>query len=302
MFRVLGRYFQRGGPSEPPTQHVAVGARLHVHSPGSLVIIGPLAESHAVHELTLTVWRDLGASITLGALDRVERANFLQATDQLLEFAAPPRLPSVLVGLVGWMPETSEEIRGAECNTMRLLGFSSELTWRSVDETYESVFSQHASCWRVADACSEWMLSSHLLVPRTYPTARPLVILEPEEIESPNASQAVPASAAPEPLERRFTFEDEKAVREFLKRHQALVPLLPEVAQQLSRYFDEQALPRLELVPDYEGDGEPELFVIVTTSLPIDEALARLRRFDDEWWLRAMDRAHGKLSVDFETI
>ncbi|HEY7032679.1 MAG TPA: hypothetical protein VH482_15155 [Thermomicrobiales bacterium] len=44
------------------------------------------------------------------------------------------------------------------------------------------------------------------------------------------------------------------------------------------------------------------LFAVIRTALPEDDALRRLDRFDEEWWLKAGARASGQLTIDVESV
>jgi len=47
-------------------------------------------------------------------------------------------------------------------------------------------------------------------------------------------------------------------------------------------------------------EGAKELFAYIRTSLPVDEALSRLDKFDEEWFLDQLDRAGGRFNFNLE--
>jgi hypothetical protein len=113
------------------------------------------------------------------------------------------------------------------------------------------------------------------------------------------------AGAVSTPLdafEMLFEIEDLPAVRHYLDRHPALSPLLVEARQTIPRCFPDPTRVRLELLPDRDDENHVDLFAIIQTTLPGDEALRRLDRFDEEWWLPAAVRAQGLLTIDVESM
>jgi hypothetical protein len=90
---------------------------------------------------------------------------------------------------------------------------------------------------------------------------------------------------------------DAPDVSRFLSEKLNLAELVREAAGQIVGYFPDARL-SLELLFDPEyGSGE-QLFLGVSTSLPDDEALKVLGRFDREWWVHHANRAHGLLCID----
>lgn len=104
----------------------------------------------------------------------------------------------------------------------------------------------------------------------------------------------------PEALEKLYTFRRPMEVSEFLEARPFLVPLLVEAHDKIGEYFEPQPEVVLEVVADPEADDERELFAFIQTSLLPEEALDRLERLDDDWWLDAADRGEGKLCLHVE--
>ena len=130
--------------------------------------------------------------------------------------------------------------------------------------------------------------------------------VDPADLMAPphdsDGERAPAASAQPglDPAARpdgRLKIVDAPGVNRFLREHPELAPLVAEAADRLGRLIAD-AWMRLELLvdPDY-GDTE-QLFLGVCTSLPENEALEVLRRFDQAWWVHNARRGRGLLCID----
>lgn len=87
-------------------------------------------------------------------------------------------------------------------------------------------------------------------------------------------------------------------VDRFLHRHGQIVPLLFEARPAIARHFGPDTPVRLEVVVDPESDaedGDAELFAMIQTRFQPEEAMPRLVRFRDEWWLANLRRANCRL-------
>lgn len=92
------------------------------------------------------------------------------------------------------------------------------------------------------------------------------------------------------------------SVSKFLCDNPFLIELLFEVHQKIRYYFDLHINLALEVFTDPEGGESQELFALVLTSLPPEEALDCLDRFDRDWWLEASERGKYCLNVDVEYV
>jgi hypothetical protein len=101
-------------------------------------------------------------------------------------------------------------------------------------------------------------------------------------------------------IEKLYAFHRPLEVKEFLAAHPFLEPLLVEAYDKIGDYFGPQPDVVLEVVTDPEAIDDRELFVFIRTNLPPEEALDRLDRLDQEWWLDAADQADGKLCIHVE--
>ena len=83
----------------------------------------------------------------------------------------------------------------------------------------------------------------------------------------------------------------------FLRQHPSLAEVVWEAAYVLRRIFDPDVRLSLELVRDPEVEYE-ELFALVYVADPAEEALEKLRAFDEGWFLDRQDEVHGLFNVD----
>jgi len=91
--------------------------------------------------------------------------------------------------------------------------------------------------------------------------------------------------AEPTPFEVEIETTHDEAVKEFLNGRAELVALLCEAPEKVVYYFGDDAELYLNVTIDVETD-ERELFGNICTSLPVIDALDRLDRMDDEWFLK----------------
>jgi hypothetical protein len=97
-----------------------------------------------------------------------------------------------------------------------------------------------------------------------------------------------------------YTFRRAEKVSGFLQAHSFLVPLLMEAYSKIAKYFGPSPEVVLEIVIDQEAEDDRELFALVRVDLSLDEALRRLERFDQEWWLDASSLGCCLLNIDVE--
>ncbi len=81
-----------------------------------------------------------------------------------------------------------------------------------------------------------------------------------------------------------------------------LVEVLLEAHVYLQKYFGPDPRVTLEVVSDPEVEGMDELFAYIVTTLSVDEALARLDRLDEEWFLDQIDRVDGRFNFNLEFV
>ncbi len=59
---------------------------------------------------------------------------------------------------------------------------------------------------------------------------------------------------------------------------------------------------RLQLLADRDDGNHVDLFAIIQTRLPEDEALKLLDKFDEQWWLEAAVQGRGRLTIDVKSV
>jgi hypothetical protein len=100
-----------------------------------------------------------------------------------------------------------------------------------------------------------------------------------------------------------YTLRHPDGVVEFLSRHSSLLELLEEAPRQILRHFgDGMSSLVLEAVKDPEAEDDEELILFIQTALPVDQALQKLDRVDDMWWLEAGSRTKGNLGMNLEFV
>ena len=93
----------------------------------------------------------------------------------------------------------------------------------------------------------------------------------------------------------------ERPIAAFLAKHDArLLELLNEGIRHLREAFSESRSFKIVLEADREVPGWEYLVVLVKTSLPAEEAHARLNAFADAWLLDHMAQVDGTLLFDLE--
>jgi hypothetical protein len=102
-------------------------------------------------------------------------------------------------------------------------------------------------------------------------------------------------------LEKLYQFRNHGCVTGFLREFSFLAGLLVETHAMIQQHFGTSSEIALEVVEDPETE-ERQLFALIKTFLPPDEAIEALDRLDQEWWLDALPGAHGKLSIDVEYL
>ena len=100
-----------------------------------------------------------------------------------------------------------------------------------------------------------------------------------------------------------YRFDDREAVTGILYRHDFLVDLLLEAREHIRTHFGPDTPAALEVFHDPEDEhGDPELFALIETTLPAEEALMRLDRLDETWWLEALPRSQFILTITLRFI
>ncbi len=115
-------------------------------------------------------------------------------------------------------------------------------------------------------------------------------------------STALSVTDMSELVERVYALRRPEEVSSFLQSNSFLIPLLFEARIHIERHFGWYAPAFLEVVSDPEAPDDRELYALIGTELPPGQALAKLERLDEQWWLDALPRAKGKLCIDLEFL
>jgi hypothetical protein len=104
------------------------------------------------------------------------------------------------------------------------------------------------------------------------------------------------ATTRKSPLHSLFAMSDSRDVATFLNHAPFLEPLLRQAHERLEHYFP-GAPQRLAKVVDPEITGDVRLVLDVVVDEDVEPVMARLSRFDREWWLAHAQEARGKLTI-----
>jgi hypothetical protein len=91
-------------------------------------------------------------------------------------------------------------------------------------------------------------------------------------------------------------------VQRFLYCNPDVAEIILEAYLYLENYFGPAVEIRPEIIRDPEIPGHEQLMVYIVTCLPVDEALARMAQFDDEWFLDQLDRFESDLNFNLEIL
>ena len=105
-------------------------------------------------------------------------------------------------------------------------------------------------------------------------------------------------------IEQHYTLIDRDGVLDFLGAHSYLMPMLVDAHERVTAEFPGSRLfLRVATDPDNMGpDNTDGLVASIATNLEPLEAIGRLDRIDDDWWLEAMPSTQGKLILDLEFV
>ena len=106
-------------------------------------------------------------------------------------------------------------------------------------------------------------------------------------------------------LQEFYTLADIEEVRRFLRVYPDAANVMIEAWPHIERIFGPNSRVVLEVTFDPESENLrdfEELFGNIQTSLPVEEALRRLRQLDDEWFLAQLTRASGRVNFSLEFV
>jgi len=99
-----------------------------------------------------------------------------------------------------------------------------------------------------------------------------------------------------------YEAEEPFAIKDFLKEYPIVARLLLDAYPRLRPLFGPQASIALELFEEPDAARSRELFAVVKTSMPVEQALLALGAFDSSWWFNAAKEAKGRLNFTTEYL
>lgn len=97
-------------------------------------------------------------------------------------------------------------------------------------------------------------------------------------------------------LTELYTYKDYTAVPSFVEQHSFLLPVLFEAHSHIRRYFPDAPLV-LRVRASPEGPDDDQLVVEIQPVMVVDEALDKLHKIGDDWWLENMSRSEHRLLI-----
>jgi hypothetical protein len=105
-----------------------------------------------------------------------------------------------------------------------------------------------------------------------------------------------------EQLSRLYAMRGPERVLAFYAENRFLFDLLIEAPTQIKKLFGQDTPLELHLSQEPDFPSSRELFVLIMTKLPSEEAFPLLQRLDEEWWLDNCDKADCKLNFNLRRI
>src|SRR5713101_4305779 len=110
-------------------------------------------------------------------------------------------------------------------------------------------------------------------------------------------------------LEWHYVFRNDAEVKHFLREYPFLAQLLLDTYRKIEAHFPDSQI-FLEVATDYEAfdhisgamNSDKELVASISTHLLPEEAIEALNEFYDDWWLKALEEAKGKISFGLEFL
>ena len=103
-------------------------------------------------------------------------------------------------------------------------------------------------------------------------------------------------------IEKVYVLRGPDEIQAFLKTAPYLVDLLKAAYPFLQKQFGDNVQVALEVIDDPEVEDWRTLFGYILTSLPVDEALSRLNRFDEGWLAHQSDQVQAQLAFNLEFV
>lgn len=134
-------------------------------------------------------------------------------------------------------------------------------------------------------------------LPETDQDAIATIIIE--KIATKEISTLTLSPADIESLEKLYTFRVRTKVLQVLQKYSFLVTTLQSVPDNIRNYFPDSQL-FLEVVTDPEITDYLQLFILIATNIEPDEAMDRLDKFENDWWLHTPYEVRSLVCIDVE--
>jgi len=102
-------------------------------------------------------------------------------------------------------------------------------------------------------------------------------------------------------IARWYVVDNVEGVQLFIRQHPLVAKTLIDAIEQLPKYFGATIHVALELVIDTEEDDE-QLFAYIHAALPVEDALNRLERLDEEWFLSWISQLNGSFNFNLRFV
>lgn len=105
-----------------------------------------------------------------------------------------------------------------------------------------------------------------------------------------------------EPFPLRITYRNPDSVQAFLAQHPLVTQFIRLSWPALKRCFGVPLNIVLEVIQYPEEYASDELVAWIQSEVPVEEGLARLDHFEDEWFLDHMELSGGRFNFNLETV
>jgi hypothetical protein len=105
-----------------------------------------------------------------------------------------------------------------------------------------------------------------------------------------------------EHLAKDYIIKNPQEVFDFIGENLFLLELLEEIPTQIFLYFGKNQKLNLEILREPDFPDSKELWVSVLTEISAQESRQLMDKFDENWWLKNLDRADCKLNVTLKYV
>ncbi len=125
--------------------------------------------------------------------------------------------------------------------------------------------------------------------------------IETQSVLGQSFTTAYGPAASSYGLRELFEYRNHDKMALYLRMYPELTSFLEESRYYLTKHFGVAAKFTLEVVRDPEAQQQ-QLMVYINTALPVDQALQRLEKLDDEWFLDHTNHLGHLINFNLEVI